>query len=145
MNHVRTTVQIRRPAEEVFDFVTTPAHWPRWHPASLGVEGATDHPLELGEQVTEDFSVAGRRGRAVWTVRRRERPQLWSIDGEAADGSRATITYTLAPAPDGTTFRRDVSLAPADPGLDWSLLGPVIEQESAEALRRLRDLLEAGD
>jgi hypothetical protein len=32
------------------------------------VSGAIDHSLKVGEQVTEDFRVAGRRGRARWTV-----------------------------------------------------------------------------
>ena len=30
------------------------------------------------------------------------------------------------------------------PGGDWSVVGPVIEEESAEALRRLKAVLEAG-
>ncbi|MFP5406218.1 MAG: SRPBCC family protein, partial [Gammaproteobacteria bacterium] len=41
--HSETTIA-RAPAE-VFDFVASPANWPLWHPSSLAVSGATDHPL----------------------------------------------------------------------------------------------------
>src|SRR5438034_205416 len=68
MTRIYTRISIQRPIEEVFAYVTTPANWPRWHPSSLGVRGAADHPLEVGEQVTEDFRVAGRCGEVVWTV-----------------------------------------------------------------------------
>ena len=53
-----TVAQIQRPATVVFDYVTTPAHWPTWHPSSLGVSGAVDHSLDIGEQATEEFRVA---------------------------------------------------------------------------------------
>src|SRR5579864_7432858 len=63
-----TVASIQRPSKVVFDYVTTPAHWPVWHPSSLAVRGAVDHPLDLGEQVAEEFRVAGRHGSLVWTV-----------------------------------------------------------------------------
>jgi hypothetical protein len=90
-----TIATIERPDTVVFDYVTTPAHWPVWHPSSLSVSGATDHPLIEGEQVTEEFRVAGRRGRVVWAVAERDRPRLWVIEG-AIDGRPAgTVSYTL--------------------------------------------------
>src|SRR5438128_2594457 len=101
-----TAVEIGRPIERVFDFVTTPANWPRWHPASLRVLGPADHPLLVGEQVTEEFRVAGQAGSAVWTVRERQAPLRWVIEGASENGSRATITYTLTPQDGGTHFRR---------------------------------------
>src|SRR5437868_13299825 len=61
-------VEIHRPPAEVFAYVSTPGNWPKWHPSSLAVRGAVDHPLAVGEQVTETFLVAGRRGEVVWTV-----------------------------------------------------------------------------
>jgi uncharacterized protein YndB with AHSA1/START domain len=60
-----TTVHINLPPEQVFDFVTTPGQWPLWHPFSLKVSGEVDHPLDVGEQATEEFRVAGINGSAV--------------------------------------------------------------------------------
>ena len=102
-----TTTHIRRPPQRVFEFVTTPANWPLWHPSSVKVTGAVDHPLQPGEQVTEEFVVAGQSGKAVWTVRECSAPHHWLIDGVAENGNRATITYTLRPQDGGTSFERN--------------------------------------
>jgi len=61
--------------------VTTAGNWPQWHPSSLDVSGAVDHSGLPGEQVTEQFLVAGRRGSVTWTVRERQAPYRWMING----------------------------------------------------------------
>jgi uncharacterized protein YndB with AHSA1/START domain len=139
------TIAIARPAEQVFAFVTTPANWPRWHPSSLGVSAGADHPLEEGEQVTEEYRVAGQTGSAVWTVREREAPRRWVIDGVARNGNAATITYTLTPKDGGTHFERELILSlPQTAGftVEAAALQARIEEESAEALRRLKAVLD---
>ena len=145
MSRIYTFISIRRPIDEVFAYVTTPANWPRWHPSSLGVRGAADHPLEVGEQVTEDFRVAGRCGEVVWTVRDRSCPQRWRIEGQAAGWGGSSITYTLTAEPGGVLFERE--LVYSTPGLLLSLLDRLllrrrIRAESSQALRRLQAVLE---
>ena len=146
MTRIHKTVQISAPMEYVFDYVTTPGNWPEWHPSSLGVSGATDHSLEPGEEVTEEYRVAGRLGRAVWTVRERVAPRRWVIEGRAEGGGGARITYTLTPREDySTNFERE--LVYTMPNLLLALLDRLVlrrrvERESAEALRRLKDVLE---
>ncbi len=145
MTYIYTTIQIQTPIERVFDYVTTPGNWPRWHPSCLGVSGATDHSLEPGKQVTEEFRVAGWRGRVVWTVREREAPRRWVIEGQAEGGGDGAITYTLASHDGGTTFEREVVYTMPNPLLallDRLLLRRRVEAESAEALGRLKDVLE---
>jgi uncharacterized protein YndB with AHSA1/START domain len=97
VSRICKSIQIQTPIEEVFEYVTTPGNWPAWHPSSLGVDGATDHSLEPGEQVTEEYRVAGRRGRVVWTVRERKAPRTWVIDGWG--GRRWQRDYHLRPHP----------------------------------------------
>jgi uncharacterized protein YndB with AHSA1/START domain len=145
MTRIYTTTRIHTPIDTVFDYVTTPGNWPAWHPSSLGVGGATDHSLEPGEQVTEEFQVAGRRGRVVWTVRERVAPRRWVIDGRVEGGGGGTITYTATPHADGTTFERELVYSAPNPLLrllDRLVLRRRIEAESVEALRRLKDQLE---
>jgi uncharacterized protein YndB with AHSA1/START domain len=144
---VVTRTTIARAQAEVFDYVTRPANWPKWHPSSLAVTGATDHSLNPGEQVTEDFVVAGRKGRAVWTVTARDPPRRWTIDGKTASGGRGTVTYVLAPVPGGTGFEREFIYR--FPNLLLRILDKLvfrerIEEESSEALRRLKARMEAG-
>ena len=144
---IRDSVSIDRDPEVVFAYVTTPANWPTWHPSSLGVSGAVDHPLDLGEQVTEDFLVAGRRGRAVWTVVLREAPERWVIAGEANGRRAGVVTYALASIGAGTRFDRE--LVYASPNLLFAALNRLslrakIARESADAVRRLKQGLEAA-
>jgi uncharacterized protein YndB with AHSA1/START domain len=145
MTRIYKTIQINAPIEQVFDYVTTPGNWLEWHPSSLGVSGATDHSLEPGEKVTEEYLVAGRRGRMVWTVRERVAPRRWVIDGQVEGGGGGKITYTLTPYESGTNFERE--LIYTMPNLLLALLDRLVLRrrvgaESAEALRRLKDVLE---
>jgi uncharacterized protein YndB with AHSA1/START domain len=148
MTRIITAINIGRPVEQVFEYITTPANWPRWHPSSLAVSGATDHSLTIGEQVTEKYQVAGRRGEVVWTVRASEAPYRWVIEGTIADGGGGgTIVYTLAPRIDGTFFTREFTYTMPNrllALLDWLVLRRRVAAESAEALHRLKEALEGS-
>jgi uncharacterized protein YndB with AHSA1/START domain len=143
---IQSSAVIDRDPNQVFDYVTTPANWPKWHPSSLAVKGAVDHSLELGEQVTEDFLVAGRRGRAVWTVVERDAPDRWVIAGEVGGRRAGAVTYTLTSVGTGTRFDREFVYG--SPNLLFSVLNRVslraqVERESAEAVGRLKQILES--
>ncbi len=148
MTRIVTATEIDAPVEQVFAYVTTPGHWPEWHPSSRGVTGATDHSLEVGEQVTESFDVAGRRGTAVWTVRACEPNRRWVIQGEIRNSrSGGTITYLLTPIGSRTHFEREFVYALPGPVLailDRLVFRRRVEAESREALRRLKGRLESA-
>jgi uncharacterized protein YndB with AHSA1/START domain len=144
-------VDIARSPPEVFAYVTTPGHWPQWHPSSLAVSGAVDHPLEIGETVVEDFEVAGRRGRVTWRVTAREPDRLWRIAGNIDGRESGTVSYSLAPATTGTGtgthFVREFEYR--TPSLLFALLNRIslrsrIEAESAQAVRQLKERLESA-
>jgi uncharacterized protein YndB with AHSA1/START domain len=141
-----TTTQIDRPIEQVFDFLTTPANWVRWHPSTVSVSGATDHSLEVGEQVTEEYVVAGQKGRATWTVRERSRPHRWKFDTIAENGHQAAIAYTFTPLGYGTHFEREVVIQfpPTVPEAIQAEFEKKLAAESAEALRCVKKALETA-
>ena len=146
MARVVTTIDIRRSIDEVFTYVSTPGNWAQWHPATLDVNGATDHSLMPGEQICEDFQVGGRRARALWTVQKRDAPRLWKIEGYTPQGGRATIAYRLTELADGTGFERELEYS--KPGLvfmllDWLFIRRRMQAQSKEALTRLKAALEA--
>ncbi len=147
MTRIYTTATISCPIDDLYSYVTTPAHWPDWHPSSLGVSEGADHSLAVGEKVTERFLVAGRRGTVVWTVREREAPHRWvivaAIEGTNGGG---TITYTLSQRDSGVFFEREF-VYPA-PNLLFAVLDALvvrrrIQAESEEATRRLKAHMEA--
>lgn len=140
-----TVASIQRPPTVVFDYVTTPGHWPVWHPSSLAVTGAVDHPLELGERVVEEFLVAGRRGSVTWTVTAREPPRKWTIEGSIGQRPAGSVTYSLTPTATGTRFEREFTYrAPSlwFVMLNWLVLRARIQAESDEAVSRLKRVLE---
>jgi uncharacterized protein YndB with AHSA1/START domain len=147
MTRICNSIQIRQPIEQVFDFITTPANWPQWHPASVSVGGNADHSLLSGEAVTENISFAGHRGQVTWLARERSAPHRWVIDGTGKNGGRATITYTLTRDTTGTNFERELVYAMPNPllaALDWLIIRSRMKADSAEALRRLKRLLESS-
>jgi uncharacterized protein YndB with AHSA1/START domain len=145
MTTIVTTTSIARPIGEVFEYVTTPAHWLVWHPSSRGLHGATDHSLKIGEEVTEQFSVAGRNGSVTWRVVARDPPLHWAISGQVAGGGTGTIVYTLASNGDETAFRREFVYTMPNRFaelLDRLFVRRRIEAESVEAIKRLKHALE---
>lgn len=152
MTRIVTTTVIGAPIDRVFAFATTPANWPKWHPASKAVTGAVDHSLEPGERLVEQIETAGYRGQARWVVRAREPPRCgvngrWVIEGEGGTGGHALLTYRLAAQPGGTRFERE--LVYRMPNAWWALLDGLfirrrMAAQSEQALRRLKALLEAG-
>jgi uncharacterized protein YndB with AHSA1/START domain len=147
MTTIISEATIYRPIASVFDYVTTPAHWLDWHPSSLGLHGAIDHSLQVGEEVTEEFKVAGRTGSVTWRVVARDAPTLWAIAGKVAAGGNGTITYTLREAAQGTAFRREFVYTMPNPFaalLDQLFIRRRIASESALAVSRLKQALDVA-
>ncbi len=144
---VVSAANIARAPADVFAFVTTPGNWPQWHPSSLRVTGAVDHPLGVGESCVEEYVVAGRRGSCTWTVMECDPPRRWTIaSSSATGGGSATIAYALSPAGDGTRFARSMTYEMPNALyrlLDALFLRARIVAESDEAVRRLKAVLEA--
>jgi uncharacterized protein YndB with AHSA1/START domain len=108
MTRIVVAITIHRPIGAVFDYITTPANWPAWHPASRAVSGSVDHSLLIDEQVTEEFIAGGRRGSCVWQVTRRAVPYLWTITTSTSQ-VRAEITYRLTAQGETTVFERELT------------------------------------
>jgi uncharacterized protein YndB with AHSA1/START domain len=141
-----TTVEIRRRPEEVFSFVTTPAQWHLWHPATHSVRDVPDRPLVTGETMLESISAAGRRFDALWTVLACDAPRTWAIAAETRQGA-AHITYTLSPRGTGCSFERRLlyrsSHAPWR-WLDSNFTRWLLQRQSQQALANLKRVMEAG-
>lgn len=142
-----TALDIGRPPADVFNYVTTPIHWPEWHPSSLAVSGNVDHSLLIGETVLEDFRVAGRQGRVTWRVAAREPDRLWQISGDIEGREAGQVTYRLTATDAGTHFVREFDYRSAN--LLFALLNRLslrgqIDAESQQAVRQLKARLEAA-
>ena len=144
MTRIVVEIDIHRPIGVVFDYITTPANWPVWHPASRAVRGAVDHSLLIGEQVTEEFVAGGRQGSCVWQVAQREAPRLWTITTSTPQ-VRADITYRLTAQGESTLFERELIYTTSGIWLwilDFLLMRWRMNRESRIALERLKAQLE---
>ena len=109
-SHVASTVRIHREIADVFAFFTTPKNWPRWHPASISVAGATDHSLAAGEEATRGIP-HGRRERASGLARHRKQRAFFVAHQRGAPESgdvRVTIAYSLRMDGQDTVFERNM-------------------------------------
>lgn len=147
MTRIRTQIEIARDPQDVYDYVTTPAHWVEWHPSTRTVTGAAAHSLAVGEECVEDAVVAGRALQVTWHVDEREEPRRWVIStrGGAVQG---TITYTLTPsASGGTVFRREF-VYPTNSlrfvVANLLVIRRTVQAESEEAMRRVKQRLETA-
>ena len=136
-----SSAEIARPTDAVYAYVTTPGNWPKWHPSSLAVHGATDHSLAVGEQVTEEYLVAGQQGTVTWTVTEREVPRRWVIEGTTnGTQTRGVVEYTLAATPSGTQFERVFTYDLPNVPLPEEMVREYerrVQAESDEAVRQL--------
>jgi uncharacterized protein YndB with AHSA1/START domain len=129
---------------DVFNFVTTPAYWDQWHPATRDVRGVPERPLVEGETMVEHISAAGRKFDAVWTVLYCEAPNTWMFATETQRGA-ACVTYRLHERVTGCRFERTLDFrSKVQPwrALDSTLVRLMLQRQTARALKNLKRLLE---
>jgi uncharacterized protein YndB with AHSA1/START domain len=135
-------IEIDGPIDRVFDIVTTTRHWPRWHPATLDVGGVTERPIGLGDVVHERAKIGPRVFEGNWTVVEHVRPHQVVL---RILGRPLEISYAFMSADGKTIFRRKLDYpiegflrTAADP----TAVEQLMEQQSAEGLRKLKALVE---
>ena len=145
-SRVVSRILIAAPAPRVFAYVTTPATWPRWHPATRAVRGVTDRTPPVGTSVVETFELGHRRGEVRWTTLELDAPRRWSF-AASGHGGKARIVYTLASSEHGTLWERE--LAYCGPNLLFGILDrlrirALMQADSTQALANVKRQLEAS-
>ena len=145
-SRVVNRIEIVAPPERVFDYITTPANWPRWHPASRAVRGITDRTPKVGETVVETFEIAGRRDDATWTTAELDPPKRWVIVSGTPGRSYAHIVYTLNATDGRTVWERDMTYRGSNllfGVLNALQIHAVMESDSAKAQANVKRDVEA--
>jgi hypothetical protein len=142
MTVVTNTIRIRGQADAVFDLMTTARFWPQWHPATVAVGGVVERPFQLGSIVHEQAQIGQHRRKGNWTVAEHHRPHHVLLRME---GDRLRIRYDFAAEGDNILLTRQLEFHPEDFAASLAnpaLLAPLMQSQSAEALAKLKALIE---
>ena len=140
MTTIQLSEHIPAPPATVYDFVTRPARWKEWHPASLGTPGHGDQSLSAGAQFEEDIRSAGFKRHLRWRVEDSQPGKRWEATAVMGDGSKVRLLYEFSDADGGTRFTRTLNYQ-IRPWLlraanDW-LMWRKVRMESRKALANL--------
>jgi len=137
------TIEIERPPQEVFAFVSEPSLYPRWQPSLVRVEPDDRGPLRVGSEATEVRRFLGRELETTWTCVEYQPCERSAI--ECADGLVPFRgTFTLEPCAAGTRFTWTVELSGRATRLGGPLVGRTTRSELRANASALKALLEEG-
>jgi uncharacterized protein YndB with AHSA1/START domain len=137
------TVEIRRSVNEVFDYLTDAANYPRWQPSLVEVRPRSQLRLKVGSEVTEVRRFLGREMETTWTCTEHDpctRSTIETDDGPVPFRG----TFLLEPAAEGTRFTWTVEVRGAATRLGGALVGRAVRRELQANSKRLKELLEGG-
>lgn len=146
------TATVRRPREEVFDFIAEPANLPAWT-GTTHVTREDDGRVQVGTRYTSVGDYGGRSREYVYEVERCQRPDAYAIGGEWSSGLGpvpVSISFDLDPVAEGTRVRYEAELMPGsrslrvlDVALGWLIRRVMHRQQQAE-LATIKTRLESS-
>ncbi|MFI4979809.1 MAG: SRPBCC family protein [Nevskiales bacterium] len=105
-----TTIQLEQfihaSTQAVYDYVTRPARWKEWHPASLGAQEHAAESLIAGARFEEDILSAGIKRHLRWMVEEAEPGVRWAASAVMDDGSTVHLLYRFEGRNTGMNFTR---------------------------------------
>jgi uncharacterized membrane protein len=140
---VQESVVIKRPAEQVYAFVTDPKNLPKWEPAILEVEQTSTGEIGVGTTYRGVNKMMGMRMKWTATVNECEPNKKWS-ESIISGSSRIDEQLSFDAADGGTKFTLAYDMKA---GGILKLLSPMItsttRKQLKENLNNLKRILEA--
>jgi carbon monoxide dehydrogenase subunit G len=137
------SVEIGRPPEEVFAFLSEPGNYPQWQPSLVEIRPHRRGKLRVGSEATEIRRFLGREVETTWTCVEHEPARRSTIE---TDGGPVPFrgTFVLEPGSDGTRFTWIVETRGAAARLGGPLVARATKRELEANARRLKEILELG-
>lgn len=143
MARMETSVTIRRPVEEVFDFVTNVANVMQWRSGIVELRQTSEGPMGVGATMLFVTRVMGRQIKMTMEITEYEPNRKYSTKSISGP-MPAQASYTFKSVNGGT---RLTFVAEAQPSGFFKLVEPLVvrmQQRRYEAeLGKLKELLEA--
>jgi uncharacterized membrane protein len=143
--HLRSSLEIGKPANEVFDVVADFARNPEWQGGMRSATWTSEPPVRIGSTYEQVARFLGRDVETTFEVVGYEPGRSITIESRA---SSFPIRVTRAVEPLTETTSRVTAEVSGEPGRFFRLFGPflarIAERSVRRDYRRLRDLLESG-
>lgn len=138
-----TSIEIRRPVEAVFAFVSDPRNEPQWEETVKEVRVTPDGPPAVGTQVTAVASLLGVKLEVTSQITALEPNRSYSIKGSSGPGwMEATMCFEAV----GEGTRLSLTFQ-SEPGGLFKMAGPLLASQAKKQmetdLQWLKELLEA--
>ncbi|WP_042379896.1 SRPBCC family protein [Streptacidiphilus melanogenes] len=148
MSAIKGTVEIARRPEDVYAYMTDPAHMGEWQESVVSVRPDDDTPAHVGSRTVVTRHVHRREMTMTTQIDQMDPPR--SFRSHCIDGPvRPTVTTTVEPLDEGARSRVTISLDFESHGtgkvLTPLVVRPSVRKELPRNEQRLKEILERGD
>jgi uncharacterized protein YndB with AHSA1/START domain len=132
MTPITTTIEVARPPEQVFAYVTDPSTMHEWQQGC--VSGHMDAPTtRVGSKCTTVRKIGGREREVTTEITDYDPPRRWADRG--IDGPiRAIVAVTVEPLADGSSSRLTIDLDFTGHGIGRLLVPLVVRRQAAREM-----------
>ena len=147
MAPIVSSVEISRPPEEVFPYVTDVSRLSEWQDSVVSSRPESGDPHEVGAKVVTTRRIGRREQPMTMEVTRMTPPRDWGVRG--VDGPvRGIVSGKVEPLDDGARSRVTIELDFEGHGLGKVLVPLVVRRQASKEmpqnLQNLKQRLEAG-
>lgn len=140
--HVKNSITINRPVEEVFDFVTNYQNNSKWQTGVIVAEFTSPGPVSVGSTFRYDADFMGRKMETTGEITAYDPPQIFGW--KSTSGPFPMSGSTSFESVEGGTLITD-SIG-GEPGGFFKIAAPLLakqlQDQSAKDLEKLKKLLE---
>ena len=134
------TIDIDRPVEDVFEYVSDPHNMEAWVVGVSDVTLVDEDPSRVGARFESDYTYGGRTVRMAYEVTAYDPPERYATRGEGPFPFSGELELEATPSGTRVTNRIDAASDGLFTSLMFTLLRPVARRMMA---RRLREELES--
>lgn len=144
MLRIDFALEIDRPVEDVFSYLTDLDNLPQWQSSLVEMRAETDEPMRVGTRLIEVRKFLGRRMESTVEVTEYEPNRRWAL--RVVDGPVPyRVEHTLEASNGGT---RLAWVAEGDPGRFFKVAEPLVARQAERQFRgdfeTMKDILESG-
>jgi uncharacterized protein YndB with AHSA1/START domain len=145
MSPIVTTVEVERPAEEVFAYATDPAHFPQWQEGVVEGHLDADGTAQVGAKCVTTRRIGGAERTVTSELTRLDPPRAWGVRG--VDGPiRASVDLEVTPLTE-TRSRLTIAVDFSGRGIGKAMVPLLVRRQAVKEMpgnvARLKQRLES--